>query len=65
MAKVGYTNQQWNIIDIITLHNTLRRSMRLLHWKHISMSNALISPSKIGPPFDANYAIIVTNTRTT
>jgi hypothetical protein len=65
MAKVGYTNQQWNRINIIKLHNTLRRSMKVLHWKHISMSNALISPSEIGPPFNATYAIIVTKTITT
>jgi len=34
-----------------------------LHWKHILMSNALISPLKIGLPFNASYARLVTKTR--
>ncbi len=44
MAKVGFTNQQCNKVDIIVLHYTLRRCMKLSHWKHILMSNALIFP---------------------
>jgi len=46
MAKVGFTNQQYNRVNITALHYTLRKSIRLLHWNHILMSNALISPSE-------------------
>jgi hypothetical protein len=43
MAKIGFTNQQCNKININVLLYTLR-STRLSHHNHILMSNALISP---------------------
>jgi CTP:phosphocholine cytidylyltransferase-like protein len=64
MAKVGFTNQQCNRVNIIASHYVLRRNKRLLHWKHILMSNAMISPSEIDLPFNASFAKFVTKTRT-
>ncbi len=64
MAKVGFTNQQCNKVDITVLQYTLKKSTNFLHWKHISMSNALISPPKIGLPFNASSTRIVTKITT-
>jgi hypothetical protein len=64
MGKVRFTNQHYNRVDIIASHYTSKKSIKPLHWKHIPMWIALISPSKTNLPFNASYAIIFTKTKT-